>query len=393
MKKNISLITIGFLLTLLCAQAQEKEPKVEFRFSGYAKTDFIYTMYNNGLVDVNNPLRDIHLPSAIPVGIEDVNHTLDFHAKESRFNFDLRSKLFNKDIHGMVELDFLFSAQGDPRVSNSFSPRLRHFFFEWDKFLIGQTWSTFMIVTLPDEVDFTGAMDGIVLSRQAQFRVTLNDWQFALENPQTTFYNTGESNLSTAGIDIMPDLVVRRNFNGKKINWSIAVIGRALHVGDSTKQTNPGVGITTGGKILLGKRGDDIRLVVTAGQGLGRYLSANFIASAFLDANNQLQTIGSLNGYIAYNHFWTKDGKISSSFSLSGFQAQYGEGATNGSNQTAVSLSGNVKYSPIQKLTLGFEYMYAYRGVVGDINGSMHRIQLAAKYSFGYHNSVVNEKK
>ena len=114
----------------------------EFAFGGYIKTDFINTWYMNGEVGSESPFRDFHLPSQIPIGPRDENFGLDFHVKESRFNFDVTTKILGQEIHGFLELDFILSSQGDEKVSNSFNPRLRHFYFEWDRLLIGQTWST-----------------------------------------------------------------------------------------------------------------------------------------------------------------------------------------------------------------------------------------------------------
>jgi hypothetical protein len=136
------------LVTMTCVHAQVID-STEFAFGGYIKTDFINTWYMNGEVGSESPLRDFHLPSQIPIGPRDKNFGLDFHVKESRFNFDVTTKILGKEIHGFLELDFILSSQGDEKVSNSFNPRLRHFYFEWDRLLIGQTWSTFMIVVVP----------------------------------------------------------------------------------------------------------------------------------------------------------------------------------------------------------------------------------------------------
>jgi len=38
---------------------------------------------------------------------------LDFHVKESRFNFDVQTQIKGQTIHGFLELDFLFSGQGE----------------------------------------------------------------------------------------------------------------------------------------------------------------------------------------------------------------------------------------------------------------------------------------
>ena len=195
-----------------------------------------------------------------------------------------------------------------------------------------------------------------------------------------------------ADADILPDLVVRKNFNGKWGNWAAAGIIRTLSKSSDNMQRRAlGYGITTGGKLKIGQKDDDLRIMLTAGQGLGRYLAVNFIAGATTDEDNHLNTIGSLNGYIAYNHYWQP--KLSSSFSISGFKASnYINDVNQNLNNSSYSISGNLKYDPINVLRFGIEYMYGYRELLNGVNGSFHRVQLAAKYTFGYRNSATYEK-
>jgi hypothetical protein len=42
---------------------------------------------------------------------------------------------------------------------------------------------------------------------------------------------------------------------------------------------------------------------------------------------------------------------------------------------------------------LGVEFMTAYRELEDGTNGRFNRLQFSAKYSFGYTDSVLNEKK
>ncbi len=385
-----------FLFLLLgpaLSQAQVFD-STEYAFGGYIKADFLHTWYNNGDVGSTSPLRDFHLPGQIPVGDFDRNYDLDYHVKESRFNFDVHTKLLGKSVHGFLELDFLLSSQGDEKVSNSFNPRLRHFYMEWDRLLIGQTWSTFMVVVVPDEIDFSGALDGLVFIRQPQIRYKLKNWWFALENPESTINRYQNASVEITDSEILPDIVVRRNFSGSWGTWSIAGMYRSLHVRDSSyRETAAGFGLTTGGKLILGKRGDDLRLMLTGGYGLGRYLSAGFVSGGVLDPKNKINPIPTVNGYVAYNHFWIEK-KLSSSFSVAAFQAfNDSDYISTDSNNMSYSLSGNIKYDPLKVLRLGLEYMYGYRELESSVNGSFHRIQFAAKYTFGYHNSSADEKK
>ncbi|TNF71635.1 MAG: porin [Bacteroidetes bacterium] len=381
------------LVTMTCVHAQVID-STEFAFGGYIKTDFINTWYMNGEVGSESPLRDFHLPSQIPIGPRDENFGLDFHVKESRFNFDVTTKILGKEIHGFLELDFILSSQGDEKVSNSFNPRLRHFYFEWDRLLIGQTWSTFMIVVVPDDLDFFGATEGIVASRQPMIRYKHKNWMFALENPETTLTRYQESGVEVSEKEILPDVVVRRNFTGDWGMVGIAAIYRTLSGVDTldNKKRTPAFGLTAGGKLKVGQRGDDFRFMATGGTGLGRYLAANFVAGGVLDENIDINAIPSINGYVAWNHYWMEE-KLSSSFNVSGFKAFHDSDLIGGgANAAAFSISGNLKYNPVKQMMLGMELMTGYREVENGINGRFYRLQFSARYSFGYKNRAVYEK-
>lgn len=365
-----------------------------FDFGGFVKLDVMSSWYNNGDVAGDSPMKDFHVPSQIPVGPEDRNYHLDFTAKSSRFNMDVTTRIFGEEIHGFIEMDFLNSVAGDERVTNSFNPRLRHFYFEWEDFLAGQTWSTFMVVILPDDLDLAGAMEGTVLIRQPQLRFKYKSWMFSIENPETTIVANGQDKVLVTDKEVFPDVVVRKNFEGDWGNWSIAGIYRTLNYKDTldVNHRTPGFGLTTGGKLKMGNRGDDLRMVVTGGSGLGRYLAAGFIAGGTEKADRDLASVPSINGYIAWNHFW-KPQKWSSSFNVSAFQAfQDEEYAGPMVNEAAFSASANLKWTPVKQLMFGVEFMHGYRQVLDGTDGSFNRLHFAAKYTFGYTNTSANEK-
>ncbi|GGZ69807.1 DcaP family trimeric outer membrane transporter [Algibacter mikhailovii] len=345
----------------------------------------------------DSPLKDIHLPGQIPVGSSDENFNLDFHVKESRFNFDVKTTLLGEDIHGFVEVDFLLSAQGNERVSNSFAPRLRHFYFEWGNLLIGQTWSTFMIVVVPDDLDFSGAAEGLVFNRQVQIRYTYNNWQFSIENPETTLMGFKDPAIVETEKEVIPDVVIRRNITLSRGFLGVSFLNRVLSgktVDKDEVKTKYVLGLSAGGKIFIGNRGSDLRFMTTYGTGLGRYTALGFVAGGVIDENENIHGIQSLNGYIAYNHFW-KPKRWSSSVNVSVYKAfndltLVGEQA----NDNAYSLSANIKYTPAPELMFGVELMHGYRGLANNsINGSFNRLQVSAKYSFGYNNTITNEKR
>ncbi len=383
------------LLIIILFAANFAFSQTTFKYGGYVKFDNIFTQYNNG-TPASSFANDFHIPSLTPVGGTEASTNFGFHIKESRFNFDVSGKINDKLVRAFVEMDFMLSPGGDVRVSNSYNPRIRHFFFTYDNFLFGQTWSTFMIVTLPNDLDFVGAAEGVVFQRQPQIRYTLKgengNWQFALENPQYTVTdapNGYSRNVVSGGI---PDAVVRKNFKPGWGSFSIAAIVRGINYFDTanTRGIIPGYGITTGGKIKVGKS-DDIRVTVTAGNGLGRYVALNFVNAAMLDTANSISTINSVNGNIAYLLHWSD--KFQSSFNVSVFFGDNGDTPDNaGINKNAQSYSVNLLYTPSAKLMFGIEYMYASRELHNGTNGDMNRVQFSARYKFGYsHTSQPKE--
>jgi hypothetical protein len=383
-------ITLGALFFSLQVWAQQKDlPTAYFQFGGYAKADVLVTTYFNGLPVEQSPIKDIHIPSAIPIGPRQTTHDTYFHAKESRIHFDAGGKIKGKSIRAYVELDFLLSKNGDERVSNSYNPRLREFYIEYDKLIAGQTWSNFMVLILPEDLDFIGAAEGMVFNRQPQVRLTLGSWRFSVENPQAfiTPNDGGDFIAATGGI---PDITARKDFNESWGTLSIATIIRSIRIRDAqnTLHFSPGLGLTIGSKINIGAR-DDLRVMATIGNGLGRYVGIAFVNAGVLEANSDIDLIGSLNGYVSYLHYWSENWK--SSVNISGFRAQNNT-ALGGldQNHSAWSVSGNLLYQVSPELLFGGEAMYGYRDQESEVSGSFLRIQFSAKYSFRYKSNIGN---
>jgi hypothetical protein len=373
-----------------------------FSYGGYFKLDVLSTYYRNGDVASGSPLRDFHLPSQIPVGEKNENYDLDFHAKESRFHFQTLTPVGERKLRGFLEFDFLLSKQGDEKVSNSFNPRLRHVFFEYGDWLFGQTWTNFMIIVLPEDLDFAGASEGIVFGRQPQIRWSPGPWRISLENPETTVSIDEDGSPVSVVTESgrLPDLVVHREFAGDWGSLGVALIGRQLYykgpdVTDPTRTVDDqefGFGLSAGTRIKVGQR-DEVLAQATAGQGLGRYAALNYVNSAALDEEQKLHTIELVCGFVGYRHWWNE--KWRSSVNVSLFTAENPASVTGGGvNKEAQSYSINLLYSPIPKLTFGGELMHARRVLQDGTDGAFDRLQLSARYDFGYSSDQdVREKK
>ena len=211
------------------ADIEEARPMAKgtkFTYGGFVQLDAIHSEYSEG--KPNNLIEDFYVPSLVPVepasGNADSYNSTNFSAKTSRFFFTTATKTDAGLISSRVELDFILSGQGDERISNSWSPRVRHAFVNWEyeegsSLLAGQSWSTFFNVgALPDVYDFVGPA-GTIFVRQPQIRWTMGGLQLALENPATRLNDASGSTIYDNGQQAR----ARGNQTAKKIHHATSV--------------------------------------------------------------------------------------------------------------------------------------------------------------------------
>jgi hypothetical protein len=359
--------------------------KTDMTFGGYIKADVMFSDYGNGAPDSGSLSRQFYVPGTIYGEKGNGKQVVDFQARESRFNFKTVTDLEGgHSLTGFIELDFMTHTDGNERVSNSYSPRIRHAFVTYDNWTIGQTWTTFQNPgALPENLDFVGAADGTPFVRQALIKYTSGNFQIALENPETTLTPNNGGARITSGSGVVPDVIARYNFSQEGgAAYSLAGIVRQLNVEElqGTTQldsTDVGYGVSFAGVIPVGK--DDFKFTATYGEGLGRYMALNYANAGVLDSNNEIQTITSYGGFVSYRHWWSEQWR--SSFTLSGFSADNDVNLTGGSvNKEAYSGYVNLLYSPSKPLTFGVEYMHALNEREDGVDGDLNRIMFSAKY-------------
>lgn len=377
-------MSIVAMATMLAISAGAQAGDTEFAFGGYVKADVMFSDYSNGAPDSSNLSRQFYVPGTIYGDASNGNQVVDFQARESRFNFKTSTDIDGHKLSGFIELDFFTHADGNERVSNSYSPRIRHAFVSYDNWTVGQTWSTFQNPgALPENLDFVGAAEGTPFVRQTIVRYTNGGFQFSLENPETTVNSyvdtSGSSSRITSGSGMVPDFVARYNFKTEGgAKYTVAGLARQLNVEiDNLDTQEMGYGVSFTGVIPVGD--DDIKLSATVGDGLGRYMALNYVNAGVLDANGEIETISSYGGFASYRHWWTD--KWRSSFTLSGFKADNNEALTGGGvNKESYSAYANLLYSPVKPLTVGVEYMYADNTKQNGDNGELNRVIFSVKY-------------
>lgn len=355
----------------------------DVKIGGYVKADAIWSNYSEGELSANSPGRQFYIPGTIPVSGTEGGTDLDLQAAESRINFSATRDIGGHSLTFFTEMDFFLSTQGDERVSNSYSPRLRHYFMKYDNLLFGQTWSTFQDVSaLAENLDFVGPAEGTTFVRQAMARLTLGNLELAVENPETTVTPNGGGARIVSDDGSLPDFVARYTFRQDWGHVAVAGLLRDLTYDTDASDSNElGYGVSVSGKFKIGDAGSDLRFMMTGGSGLGRYLGLNTANGAVINATGDLEAIDSYGGFISYRHAWSKQWRSNLTYSfleIDNDTSLTGTGVTS----DVWSAHVNLLFSPTPKTTFGIEYMRAEREIESGLDGDMDRIIMSAKYAF-----------
>ena len=371
-----------------------------FKYGGFVQLDMLASSYSQGRPS-NNLIEDFLVPSLIPVepaaGPSDNYESTNLHAKSSRFYFTTSTPTDAGTISTRIELDHVLSAQGNERISNSWSSRMRHAFVKWEygqnrSLMAGQSWSTFFNVSaLPNLIDFVGPV-GTLFNRQPQIRWTSGGLQLALENPATRLnqHIDGVNSTRLDDAETMPDLVARYNGKAGDLNWSLSGIARELayearasSAVEIASDSAYGYGLSLSGKWSLSNK-NDLRFMLNYGDALGRYLGLNAYNDGYIDENGKIQTIDQLGIVLAYQHHWTP--KWRSTFSLSATEADNPDlsefAGADSLAKAYQSFHVNLNYLPAPRLQLGGEFIYANKELENGRDGGMSRLQFAMKYAF-----------
>ncbi|TDT38609.1 porin-like protein [Halospina denitrificans] len=407
-KMSITALALAVGAGAGAAQAQSLEERVSalentpmantnFAVGGFVKADSHLTQATDG---DSSATQEFLIPSLIPTGGDNSSVNYNNNAKQSRIFFKTTSDTEMGDVGTYIEIDFR-GAGGDERVSSSYGVRLRHAFMTFQDFTIGQTWSTFFNVgTLPENLDFVGPV-GTIFERQAQIRYSPGNWDFALENPQSTFYNSSDAITrseadatvddlgGTASYDSnrMPDLVARYNVPVDAGSLSIAAMGREIaykngfvNPDGDTRESAYGYGVSLAAKMPVGDNGSDIRAQLNGGNAMGRYLSLNGFRAAQIEDNGDIELIDQMGGFVSYRHIWSPQWR--SNLTLSHSTADNPDSVAGGAAKSYSSTHANLIYSPISNLDLGGEIIWGDKELENGSNGELHRLQFTAKLGF-----------
>ncbi|WP_292071929.1 DcaP family trimeric outer membrane transporter [Brevundimonas sp. UBA7534] len=282
-------------------------------------------------------------------------------------------------------MDFqVLPGAGDQRTTSPANPALRRAFVTIDNWLFGQEWTNFQNTNvLPETADYIGPAEGTVFARQAQIRYTRGPFSIAVENPETTVTPFGGGARIVADDNSLPDLTARYVATRP---WGEVQLSGLLR---QLKYENPGLaidssatgwGLSASAKVKVGAQ-DDLRLMLSGGEGIGRYIGLNFSNDAVLDASGELDAIGVVAGFAAYRHIWSPGWRSNLIYSVQ--EVDNDTVLTGlGVNSSAQSVRGNLIWSPLTGFDVGAELMFGERELESGANGDMTRLSLFAKYGF-----------
>ncbi len=360
---------------------------VSYSFGGWVKLNAMWSRYSDGDVATPSAGRDYFRPNSIPVTAADGPDSTHFdaHAKDTRIWFLSNASLGALAVGTRLEMDFRLSDQGNEIVSNSYSPRLRRAFVTIGPWLVGQEWTLLRNHSgNPESLDSLGATDGLIFARQPQVRYTHGAWQVSLESNETFLLHQGVRQVT--GDVLIPDLHLRHNVKGGWGDVSVSAVIRHLAAdghgsGEVTADDSAvGWGLSFGGKLKFGN-GDDLRFMLTAGEGIGSYLAIATSTDAVTDDGGRLHPIPVANGAIGYRHLWNR--RWRSTVAVSGLLVDNDTALTGtGLTRSVYSARANLIYEPVAKLLVGFELLQAVRNLENGLDGEHTRPQFSLKYSF-----------
>lgn len=317
------------------------------KFGGYVKADLIHDF---------DPIdsTDFFDPSTIPVDALDRSNTR-FHARQTRLNMDARWITESGDpLRFMVEGDFY--GQGN-------TLRLRHAYGEYNRWIVGQTWTTFTHrAALPNTLDNVGDVASVG-RRQAQLRYTRKwyqdrwTWSTSVENPNVQPDEFLLQNELGTARNPLPDLVSRIRYTADGGQIQLALLGRQLAYEPTGQpvRTAPGGGLNGTFFFDIAKRCRTYGGVLW-GKGIGSYRDLPDFA---LINNDRGQALDSLAWYSGLTHQWNQ--KWSTNLTVSEGTVTNLSGQAPDSIHRLRYLAVNLIWQPNPYSFAGAEYLWGAR--------------------------------
>ena len=339
----------------------------EVTLYGNIRADLLYQSEGGGADRLYNQINSVPLK-----GHNESSDQLKSTLAATRLGLDFKTA--DKDISGKIEVDFLGANDG---------LRIRHAYFNYGQWLIGQTWSNFAVPDyMPETIDALGYVGGAV-KRDAQIRYT---HKFNAETQLVTALEDSKDALSNMRIPVL----------STRLNQSFADRAGALSLRGMVSEKRTVADNELAWGVGLGAK-YDISAKTT--------LKADYYHvkgdSSLVSWTNQGFTIDANKNIMALNQFDSITVGLTQQFN-SQWRGTLGYGYMKAdenqdyirylsdptkANKTLWQAWANVFYSPKKPLSFGLEYVYGERKAFvaapnGQDTGEDNRFNAVAMYNF-----------
>ncbi len=360
---------------------------VRMSVGGYVKADFIrdfdyigdrYEMATGSIAVEGSPERELG-------GIT------TFHAKQSRVNFDLRSKAAWKSgkeypLQVFVEFDWFFDSD-----AMRYNTRLRLAYGVIGRVLVGRSWTNSGdLSAIPSTIDFS-AGDALYGGRAAQIRLQtkINDqWSYVVALEDAGGQIDNPLGLGGGFRPLWPNLagnVKWRAKSGSSVQLGFDAFPMSWVGPDSVPNVQTaGAAVTVTGRVLFDVTEYTDALVYGGGFGEGMAhrviaLSWDGKASGVISDNN-LKLAPTWWGFAGYNHYWNKS--LNSTVSVNYTTTELADIQSDQTILSAGSFHANLIWFPTKLVSTGVEYMWGLRENKDGAQGTATRIQFMVKFKF-----------
>lgn len=339
----------------------------EVTLYGNIRADLLYQSEGGSADRLYNQINSVPLK-----GHNESSDQLKSTLAATRLGLDFKTA--DKDISGKIEVDFLGANDG---------LRIRHAYFNYGQWLIGQTWSNFAVPDyMPETIDALGYVGGAV-KRDAQIRYT---HKFNAETQLVTALEDSKDALSNMRIPVL----------STRLNQSFADRAGALSLRGMVSEKRTVADNELAWGVGLGAK-YDISAKTT--------LKADYYHvkgdSSLVSWPNQGFTIDANKNIMALNQFDSITVGLTQQFN-SQWRGTLGYGYMKAdenqdyirylsdptkANKTLWQAWANVFYSPKKPLSFGLEYVYGERKAFvaapnGQDTGEDNRFNAVAMYNF-----------
>ena len=326
-------------------------PGTTLTFYGYAKADLLFDQD----YDLGNTIFGLaNLNAATPAG-----SAFTGHAFQSRLGFTTSTNTSHGPLTTKVEGDFFGGGGGQFR--------LRHAYGEYAGFLAGQTWTNWMpIESYPGTLDFQGPA-GIPFARQNQFRYTFGFGEglsasFSVENDPS-------SSSDRAAITAAASYRFSHGMGDSFVK--LAAVSRELSTPTGTEDA---YGVNLSGNTSLWQ-GGSLQVALTTGEGIGSYMV--FGGPDVDSAGKAIETDG-----ITIGLTQAINDKLALGLAYGKREIDRYAGALATDTSELETVHFNVTYKPVERVTLGLEYITGERTEFGGASFDADRIQASAQFNF-----------